>query len=59
MTDQLVITPRVKPSPVTLSPSAARRLLDLSQVEGRPVMLRVALSASVKRRPRECSQSSE
>lgn len=30
-------------SPVTLSPSAARRLHELGAVEGRPVMLRVAV----------------
>ncbi len=43
MTDLLVVQTRTKPAPVTLSPSAARRLLDLSRAEGRPVMLRVAV----------------
>ena len=43
MSDQLAVQTRTKPAPVTLSPSAARRLLDLSQAEGRPVMLRVAV----------------
>ncbi len=33
------------PASVTLSPSAARRLTHLSQAEGRPVMLRVAVDA--------------
>src|ERR1700752_1538993 len=43
MASTLTISPKTRPSPVTLSPSAARRLLDLSQAEGRPVMLRVAV----------------
>ena len=30
-------------SDVTLSPAAAKRILDLSQAEGRPLMLRVAV----------------
>ena len=33
----------MSPEPVTLSPAAARRILDLSQAEGRPLMLRVAV----------------
>jgi iron-sulfur cluster assembly accessory protein len=43
MNDALIVHSRAKPAPVTLSPSAARRLLDLSAQEGRPVMLRVAV----------------
>jgi iron-sulfur cluster assembly accessory protein len=43
MTDTLVVHSKAKPTPVTLSPGAARRLLDLSAQEGRPVMLRVAV----------------
>src|ERR1700759_5000409 len=43
MSSTLTISPRAKSAAVTLSPSAAQRLLDLSQAEGRPVMLRVAV----------------
>ena len=43
MNETLVIHSKTKPASVTLSPSAARRLLDLSAQEGRTVMLRVAV----------------
>jgi iron-sulfur cluster assembly accessory protein len=43
MSDALIVHSKTKPAPVSLSPSAARRLLDLSAQEGRPVMLRVAV----------------
>jgi iron-sulfur cluster insertion protein len=43
MTPTLVVSPKTRPAKVTLSPSAAQRLLDLSQAEGRTVMLRVAV----------------
>ncbi len=43
MTDTLTISPKAKPVLVTLSPSAAARLNALSAVEGRAVMLRVAV----------------
>ena len=43
MNETLVIHSKTKPAPVTLSPTAARRLLDLSALEGRTVMLRVAV----------------
>lgn len=43
MSDTLIVHSKAKRSPVTLSPSAAQRLLDLSALEGRTVMLRVAV----------------
>ncbi len=43
MSDILIVHSKSKSPPVSLSPSAARRLLDLSAQEGRPVMLRVAV----------------
>ena len=43
MTDTLIISPKAKAAPVTLSPSAAERLNALSLSEGQPVMLRVAV----------------
>ena len=43
MTDVLTISPKAKPALVTLSASAAARLNALSQAEGHPVMLRVAV----------------
>jgi iron-sulfur cluster insertion protein len=43
MNDALIVHGKAKRAPVTLSPSAARRLLDLSAQEGRTVMLRVAV----------------
>ncbi len=43
MSDTLIVHSKTKPAPVSLSPSAARRLLDLSAQEGSPVMLRVAV----------------
>ena len=43
MTETFVVHGKAKRVPVTLSPSAAQRLLHLSAQEGRPVMLRVAV----------------
>jgi len=43
MTETFVVHSKAKRVPVTLSPSAAQRLLHLSAQEGRPVMLRVAV----------------
>ena len=43
MSDALVIHAKSKRTPVTLSQSAAERLRALSAIEGRPVMLRVAV----------------
>jgi iron-sulfur cluster assembly accessory protein len=43
MTETFAIHKKTRPAPVTLSPSAAQRLMALSQIEGRPVMLRVAV----------------
>ena len=43
MSETLTVHPRTRSTPVTLSASAARRLLALSAQEGRPVMLRVAV----------------
>ena len=43
MTETLIISPKAKAPPVTLSPSAAERLNALSLSEGQPVMLRVAV----------------
>jgi iron-sulfur cluster assembly accessory protein len=43
MTETLIISPKAKAEPVTLSLSAAERLNALSLSEGRPVMLRVAV----------------
>jgi iron-sulfur cluster insertion protein len=43
MTETLIISPKAKAEPVTLSPSAAERLNALSLSEGQPVMLRVAV----------------
>jgi len=37
------MTPLVTSGDLTLSPSAARRILDIGEAEGRPVMLRVAV----------------
>jgi iron-sulfur cluster assembly accessory protein len=43
MTETFVVHGKAERAPVTLSPSAARRLLHLSAQQGRPVMLRVAV----------------
>jgi iron-sulfur cluster assembly accessory protein len=43
MSQTLTISPKAATAPVTLSPSAAARLHALSEGEGRPVMLRVAV----------------
>jgi iron-sulfur cluster assembly accessory protein len=43
MTETLVVHSKAKRPPITLSESAAKRLLKLSAQEGRPVMLRVAV----------------
>ena len=43
MSETLVISKKAAPALVTLSPSAALRLNALSQAEGHPVMLRVAV----------------
>ena len=43
MSDTLTISKKAAPALVTLSPSAAARLNALSQAEGHPVMLRVAV----------------
>jgi iron-sulfur cluster assembly accessory protein len=43
MTDVLTLSPKAEPALVTLSPAAAARLNALSQAEGRPVLLRVAV----------------
>jgi iron-sulfur cluster assembly accessory protein len=43
MSETLVVHSKSKRPPVTLTDSAAKRLLKLSAQEGRPVMLRVAI----------------
>jgi iron-sulfur cluster assembly accessory protein len=43
MNDALIIHSKAKRAPLTLSASAAQRLLQLSAKEGRPLMLRVAV----------------
>jgi iron-sulfur cluster assembly accessory protein len=43
MTDTLIVHSKTKSPPLTLSPAAARRLLELSAREGRALMLRVAV----------------
>ena len=43
MSQTLTISKKTARPPVTLSPSAARRLVELSALEGRTVMLRVAV----------------
>jgi iron-sulfur cluster insertion protein len=43
LNESLIVHSKAKRPVLTLSPSAARRLLHLSALEGRPVMLRVAV----------------